>query len=104
MCAASKQQQLPDEHAGLDNGNQEQECRDCGQIPRIVGEPPRIEREPFINSRLFRFLGLGLLGIFLGGLSGQYFYRQRYLIGSALIGSGWLCILAAWWSPWGLAL
>jgi hypothetical protein len=36
-------------------------------------------------------LSLLLIGLLFGVWSGLYFYRQRYLIGAALVGCGWLC-------------
>jgi len=48
----------------------------------------------------FRFLIpilLLLFGLLIGAWSGQYFYRERYLIGATLVSCGWLCGLCAWW-------
>ena len=68
---------------------------------RIVSDPLRFKGEFFVDDRFLFSFTILLVGLLLGALSGQYFYRERYLIGSALIGCGWCCGLIAWWLDFG---
>jgi hypothetical protein len=57
----------------------------------------RFKTQFFINSGFFYALAIFLLSLLFGIGSGEYFYRERRLIGTALLGCGWLCGLWAWW-------
>ena len=58
---------------------------------RIVSDPLRFESDLFINHRFLSSFMLLLLGLLFGIWSGKYFYRERFLVGAALVGIGWLC-------------
>ena len=94
--ASSHVEQLPDKQPGLRDRNAEEEHRKKSEPVRIVSDPLRLESELPVNLRFFVLLGLLLFGLLLGGLAGNYFYRERYLVGAALIGCGWLCGLIVW--------
>jgi hypothetical protein len=86
---------LPHEQAGLTNGHDKEEHRKESEPVRIISDPLRFKSEFLVNYRFFFAVTLGLLGLLFGVLSGKYFYRERYLVGAALIGCGWLCGLFA---------
>ena len=68
-----------------------------GKPRRIVSDPLRFEGEFSINLRFFCVLMLVPLSLFFCVWGGQYLYRQRRLIGAALIGCGGLYVLLAFW-------
>jgi hypothetical protein len=88
---AAHQTQLPNEQSRLRRGDAKQEDREQRKPIRIVRDPLRFESELFVNFRFLLALMILLVGFLLGIWGWQYFYRERYLIGAALIGCGWLC-------------
>jgi hypothetical protein len=87
--------QLPEEKPSLEYGDAKQRNREGGQPIRIIRDPLRFEGKFFVDYRFLLALALLLIGLLFGVLSGEYFYRERYLIGAALVGCGWLCGLFA---------
>ncbi len=95
---AADEQQLPYEQCGLQDRSAKQPNRERCQPVRIISDPLRFESELCVS---YCFLGvelrslgavaLLLLGLLFGIWGGQNFYRERFLIGVALIGCGWLC-------------
>jgi hypothetical protein len=85
--------ELPDEQSGLQDSYAEQRNGEGGEPIRIIRDPLRLESEFLVNYRFIPALVVLLVGLFFGVLSGQYFYRERYLVGAALVGCGWLCAL-----------
>jgi hypothetical protein len=73
-------------------------------VDDLAVEPKRIIRDPLrfgskfsVYFRFFAPLSLYLVGFFFGIWSGEYFYRERNLIGATLFGCGGMCGLCAWW-------
>jgi len=92
--------QLPYEQSSLcDSGAKQENCEQRKPV-RIVRDPLRFESEFFIDFRFLLALVILLIGLLLGIGSGLYFYRERYLIGAALIGCGWLCGLLVLGTNW----
>ncbi|MGY2885931.1 hypothetical protein ACVIHI_003045 [Bradyrhizobium sp. USDA 4524] len=94
--------QLPDKETSLNGGCEEQKAGNERQNPSRQYEAPFVRR--FLTAFLFLPFGFGcaLFG-------GHYLYRQRYGLGAALIGGGWLLfcmggvvvVLSYWPSTWG---
>jgi hypothetical protein len=87
---------LPNEQAGLNDRHEYQANREPRKPVRIVGDPLRFESEFFVDYRFLFSCVLGLIGLFFGVWSGHHLHRERYLVGAALIGCGWLCGLFGW--------
>jgi hypothetical protein len=81
-------EQLPNEKPGLQNGNAEQQNGERRQSIRIVRDPLRFKSEFFVDFRFLLALAVLLFGLLLGVLGGEYFYRERYLVGAALMAAG----------------
>lgn len=76
------------------NKNYQQESETRKTI-RIVSDPLRLEGQLPIKDQFFFFV-LFIFGLLFGGLSGEYFYRERYFIGAALLGFGFSCAFLSW--------
>jgi hypothetical protein len=94
------QSQLPEEQSSLKNGDAKQQASEPRKPIRIIRDPLRFERQFFVDYRFFFALTLGFVGLLFGVWGGEYFYRERGLVGAALVGCGWLC----GWIAWGLIL
>lgn len=94
--AFADESQLNPEQRDLTNGGGEQRQRKSAEPERIVGDPLRLYRQLSVGLSFLPPFSLLLLGLLCGVGGGNYFYRKRYFIGTALIGCGWLCGLLAW--------
>jgi hypothetical protein len=103
METLADQSQLPYEQSNLHNSSAEQKQREDGQATSVrtqgmglISEPLRFISQFFVNPGFFGPFLLLLLGLLFGAFGGENFYRERYFVGSALIGCGWLCGVGAW--------
>jgi hypothetical protein len=94
--ALSHVMQLNPEEDDLAHGRAKQGKSESRQPKRIISDPLRFESKFSIYFSLLPPVLLLVLGLGFGVLAGENFYRERRVIGAALLGCGWLCGLIAW--------
>jgi hypothetical protein len=100
---SDKTQLLP-EQGNLPQSDKEQGQSKHPEPKRIISDPLRFVGKFFINRRFLLAFPLLLVGPLFAVGAGEYFYRERALIGAALLGCGWLCAFCAWWIATGAPL